>query len=180
MKSKQFRIDIFGLKHGSHDFEFEFDEQLFKKHEDSIVESGKGICKIELVKKDRLIEVNFHITGHLDMICDRSAEEFDYQIDIEEQLILKYGEKYDDSHDEIWTIPNSQQDIHFEKNLYDYLTLAVPMKKLHPDFEEEEEDEDVELELVYSSEDEETEEEEATDDEIMDPRWEALKNIKKN
>ncbi|PIB34284.1 hypothetical protein BFP72_01975 [Reichenbachiella sp. 5M10] len=176
--SKHFRIDIFGLKLGSHDFDFEFNEELFKKSEGSLIESGHGHCDIVLIKKERLIEVNFHITGTVELVCDRSMDTFDHPIDIEEQLILKYGEEFDDSQDEIWTIPNGQQSINVEKNIFDYLTLAVPMKKLHPRFEEEEDDE-YELQLVYTSEEdeEETDEQDSNEEEI-DPRWALLKKIK--
>ncbi|RJE70915.1 MULTISPECIES: DUF177 domain-containing protein [Reichenbachiella] len=176
--NKHFKIDIFGLKLGSHDFSFEFDKSLFEKNEDSVIEAGQGRCDIQLIKKERLIEVNFDISGTIVLLCDRSLESFDYPIDIQEQLILKYGEEFDDSQDDIWTIPDGQQSINVEKNIFDYLTLAVPMKKIHPKFEEEgDEDDEYELELVYSS-DVEEEETESTPEEEIDPRWALLKNIK--
>lgn len=178
MRNKLFKIDIFGLKLGTHEFNFEFDDKLFAKYEGSIIQKGKGDCKIELVKKERLIELNFHITGQVELTCDRSNDPFDYTLDIREQLILKFGEVFDDSEDDIWTIPNGQQGIHFEKCLYDYLTLAIPMKRLHPRFDEDENDE--ELHLVYSSKEEESTNGDSKNDEIVDPRWEALKNINKN
>lgn len=175
--NKDFRIDIFGLKTGVHEFSFDFKETLFENQEDSLIENGQGTCDIELVKKDRLIEVNFDIHGSIKLTCDRSMEEFDYPISIQEQLILKYGEEFDDSEDDIWTIPSGQQSINIEKNIFDYLTLAVPMKKLHPRFEEEEEDDEYELELVYSSDEEEVEDT-APEEEEIDPRWALLKKIK--
>jgi uncharacterized protein len=177
-ENKNFRIDIFGLKLGVHEFDFDFNDTLFENHEDSLIESGQGECKIELVKKDRLIEVNFDIEGSIVLTCDRSMEEFDYPVSIQEQLILKYGEEFDDSQDEIWTIPNGQQSINLEKNIFDYLTLAVPMKKLHPRFELEEEDDEYELELVYSSIEDEEEVDTTPDEEEIDPRWALLKKIK--
>jgi len=178
MKNKPFKIDIFGLKLGKYEFDFEFDDKLFLKYEGSIIEKGKGSCKIELVKKERLLELTFFIVGKAALICDRSNDVFDYTIDIQEQLILKFGEVFDDSEDDIWTIPDGQQSINFEKCLYDYLTLAIPMKKLHPRFDEDEDEN--ELHLVYSSKDEENTDDDSENDEIVDPRWEALKNINKN
>ncbi|UXP30619.1 DUF177 domain-containing protein [Reichenbachiella agarivorans] len=175
-ENKHFRIDIYGLRLGSHSFSFDIDNSLFEKYDDSVIESGKAHCAIELVKKERLIEVNFSITGTVELVCDRSLEAFDHPIDIEEQLILKYGEDFDDSQDDIWTIPDGQQSINVEKCIFDYLTLSIPMKKLHPKFEEEEDDE-YELSLVYSSEEDENESEES-DDQDIDPRWALLKNIK--
>lgn len=173
---RQYKIDIYGLKIGVHEFDFEFDNKLFENVEDSVIESGHGKCTVILDKKERLISMDFKIEGMIELICDRSLESFDYPIDIEENLIVKYGEEFDDSEDDLLVIPDTQESLNVASNIYEYLTLAVPMKKIHPDFQDEEDDEELEIALVYSSEDEETDEKE--DNEAIDPRWAALKNIK--
>ncbi|WP_422360261.1 YceD family protein [Reichenbachiella sp.] len=173
---RQYKIDIFGLKIGLHEFDFEFDKKLFENIEDSVIESGHGKCTVILDKKERLISMDFKIEGVIELICDRSLESFDYPINIEENLIVKYGEEYDDSEDELLVIPDTQESLNVELNIYEYLTLAVPMKKIHPDFQDDEDDEEHELALVYTSEDEEADDKE--DNEVIDPRWAALKNVK--
>ncbi|WP_456458411.1 YceD family protein [Reichenbachiella sp.] len=173
---RQYKIDIYGLKIGVHEFDFEFDKKLFENVEDSVIESGHGKCTVILDKKERLISMDFKIEGMIELICDRSLESFDYPINIEENLIVKYGEEYDDSEDDLLVIPDTQESLNVASSIYEYLTLAVPMKKIHPDFQDEEDDEGLEIALVYSSEDEETDEKE--DNEAIDPRWAALKNIK--
>jgi uncharacterized metal-binding protein YceD (DUF177 family) len=55
--------------------------------------------------------------------------------------------------------------------IYEFITLAVPLKKLHPRYEETEDDEP---DLIYTSEDEDTDRENGE----VDPRWEALKKLK--
>ncbi|WP_420582849.1 YceD family protein [Reichenbachiella sp.] len=175
-ENRQYKIDIFGLKIGVHEFDFEFDKKLFENIEDSVIESGHGKCTVVLDKKERLISMDFKIEGVIELICDRSLESFDFPVNIEENLIVKYGEEYDDSEDELLVIPDTQESLNVESNIYEYLTLAVPMKKIHPDFQDEEEDEEYELALVYSSEEEDTSSKE--ENEVIDPRWAALKNIK--
>jgi uncharacterized metal-binding protein YceD (DUF177 family) len=66
------------------------------------------------------------------------------------------------------------------QHVYDFINLAIPMKKIHPRFQEEEEDEDdeIEVKLIYSSTPEEDELKE--EDEQVDPRWNILKNLKNN
>lgn len=169
---RNFKIDIFGLKIGTHDFDFDFDQKLFDNIEDRLIDSGHGTCKVTLIKKETMIELLFQISGSLDLICDRSMENFDYPVALSEKLILKYGDEFDDSRDDFWVIPSTQQRINVEQILYEFLSLAVPMKKLHPKFQDEDEEG---LEFVYSSEDEIVEEEE---EKKTDPRWDALKNIK--
>lgn len=175
-ENRQYKIDIYGLKIGVHEFDFEFDEKLFENIEDSVLETGHGKCAIVLDKKETLISIDFKIEGVIGLICDRSVEPFDYPISIEETLMIKYGEAFDDSRDDLLIIPSTQESINVESHIYEYLTLAVPMKKIHPDFEDEIEEEDEEIALVYTSEDEQSDEKE--NDDVIDPRWAALKNIK--
>ncbi|UXX79610.1 DUF177 domain-containing protein [Reichenbachiella carrageenanivorans] len=175
-ENRQYRIDIYGLKLGIHEFDFEFDRKLFENIEDSVIESGHGKCSVTLDKKETLISMNFKIEGVIELICDRSLEPFDYPIDIEENLIVKYGEELDDSRDDLLVISNTQESINVESNIYEYLTIAVPMKRIHPDFQDEEDDDENEVALVYTSENAEADEKE--DDDAIDPRWAALKNIK--
>ena len=171
---KNYKIDIYGLKNGSHEYEFEFDQSLFENFENRLIDAGSGRCAVTLLKKDTLIELDFSITGTLELTCDRSMELFDHPIQLSEVLILKYGDVFDDSRDDFWIIPNTEQSINISHVLYEYLTLAVPMKKLHPKFQDEEDDQ---MELVYSSEDHIDESD--NEENEVDPRWNALKNIKK-
>lgn len=174
-ENKQFRIDIYGLKNGVHEFDFEFNDTLFDRFENRLIESGSGDCQVILTKKERMIELSFLINGSIELICDRSLEAFDYPLNLEHKLILKYGEEFDDSNDEMWVIPSGQQSINIAQLLYEYMSLAVPMKKLHPRFEEDEDE--AELAFVYSSDD--IDEQDPEDEsENNDPRWAALKNIK--
>lgn len=175
-ENRQYKIDIYGLKIGVHDFEFEFDRKLFENVEDSVIESGHGHIKVTLDKKETLISVDFKIEGVIELICDRSLESFDYPVDIEENLIIKFGEDFDDSRDDLLVISSTQESINVESNLYEYLTLAVPMKKIHPDFQDEDEEDEEEIALVYSSQDDKSSDNE--DEDAIDPRWAALKDIK--
>ena len=171
--NRDFQINIYGLRNGVHEYEFEFSQELFENFENRLIDSGKGQCLVKLEKKETLMELTFLITGNLELTCDRSTDPFDYPIDLTESLRIKYGEEFDDSRDDFWVIPNTEQSLNIEQVLYEFLTLAVPLKKLHPRFEGEDEEG---MELVYSSEEEN--EEEIEDENEVDPRWDALKNIK--
>lgn len=53
--------------------------------------------------------------------------------------------------------------------IYEFIALAIPMKKLHPRFQDEPDDEGS---IIYTSDTDKKEEEE------IDPRWEKLKKLK--
>jgi uncharacterized metal-binding protein YceD (DUF177 family) len=73
-------------------------------------------------------------------------------------------------------IPQDKATLNVGQFLYEYIALALPMKRIHPKFQEQEEDDDDETEgkIIYTSQTEED------DSEVkIDPRWEALKKLKK-
>ena len=170
--NKKYNINIFGLKSGVHKFSFEYSSELFSIDEFSLVDEGQGVCNLELEKSDTLISLNFSIIGKVQLTCDRTLDKFDYKIELNNKLILKYGDDFDDIDDEIWIIQDNLQVFNIERNIFEFINVSIPLKRLHPRFGNEDLDE---LSLVYSSEKEDCIEE---SEEVVDPRWAALKNLK--
>jgi len=64
--------------------------------------------------------------------------------------------------------------------IYEFILLALPAKKIHPDHRNELDDEEDDLDGLYVYIDSEKESEESEDEDInVDPRWEKLKNLNK-
>ena len=114
------------------------------------------------------------------MICDRSLECFDYNIDINEQVIFKYGEDEMELENNIYVITGSTQRLRLGQIIYELITVAIPMRKLHPRFAEE----DLERDdgLYYSSYEKSGTDrsQNKTDRDSTDPRWDALKKLRDN
>ncbi|MEQ6119578.1 DUF177 domain-containing protein [Reichenbachiella sp. MALMAid0571] len=171
---RAYDIDVYGLRLGVHNFEFEFSDELFEveeAEEEQIVEKGQGLCKVTLEKSELLITLLFEIKGEVELVCDRSLEEFMFPLAINERLILKYGDELDDSGDDVWIVPYGIQTFNVKRNILEFINVAIPMKRLHPKFGE---DDAEGMELIYSSEDDESESQE----EDIDPRWAALQQLK--
>jgi len=168
----KFDIDIIKLGTGSHDYQFEIGNSFFEAFDGEIINKGKGKVDVTLDKNERLIDVTFHFKLNVELTCDRSLEKFDYQIDETEGLIFKYGEEEGELDENIIIIPHSSQRINLAQHIYEFTSLAVPMKKLHPKFD----DTDDTDELVYSSNEEYQPE---VENQATDPRWEALQKLKK-
>lgn len=166
--SRRYKIDIFGLSNDTHQFQFEFDEAFFSEFENSLVSKGKGTCAIYLTKSDSMMNLRFTIEGAIELVCDRSLELFDFPISIDREVIYKFGDEEKELSEDVLVIPQNSQEINIGDFLYEFISIEVPMKKLHPRFD----DEDDSDELIYSSK-EENEEKKGTD-----PRWEALKKLK--
>ncbi len=117
--------------------------------------------------------LNFRIDAFVELICDRSLDSFDYPIKIDEKVIIKFGEDNYSLSEDVIVIKQDTASINIGEFIYEFITLAVPLKKLHPRFEDELEEDD-EPEMIYTSQDEE----ETDDSQETDPRWEALKKLK--
>jgi uncharacterized metal-binding protein YceD (DUF177 family) len=181
-KLKEFEIGIAKLSNKQHLYEFELDDSFFDLFTKDIILGGKLLAKVVLDKTESLLTFHFDIKGHVRLTCDRSLEEFDHPVDLQETFRIKYGPENAELNDDLWQITNDTQAVNIAQHLYDYIGLSLPMKKLHPRFlaemeEEEDNDEDI---LIYSSRNaaaDHEDGEDGDDDDDVDPRWDALKNL---
>ena len=178
MKDQEFSINVFALKIGTHEFDYEINGDFLKVFDPDLVEEADISTVIELRKSETMIEAQFNIEGAVTLTCDRSLETYTDEVAIQKRMFFKFGEQAEELSDEIEIIPYNQHEVDVSHLIYEFIAISIPMKKLHPKFRSEDQDDEFES-LIYSSQqDVETTKEEDTDKKI-DPRWEALKNIKK-
>ncbi|HVD99235.1 MAG TPA: DUF177 domain-containing protein [Cytophagaceae bacterium] len=179
MKSlKEFDIEIFRLTDGKQSFDYDLDDKFFAAIEGSILEKGKLKATVVLDRSERLILADFKIKGIVELLCDRSVEPYDYEIDSDENLVFKFGDEFEELSEDVIMIPRDLQKLNLAQYLYEFIGLAIPMKRLHPKFQEEdtEEEDEQETRLIYRSD--ENEDNKSDDSETIDPRWNALKDLK--
>jgi uncharacterized protein len=169
-----FGVNILGLSLTVHQFDFELDSGFFKQYGSEMITEGKLKATVSLNKHETFIETNFRIEGNIVLTCDRSLDEFDFPININQKLMYKYGDEDKEISEEVMMIHRDTATLDLGQPMFEYIVLAVPIKKLHPRFVEEEDDNE-EGKLIYSS----ATEDEKSDESMVDPRWEALKKLKK-
>lgn len=167
-----FDIDIYKLSDGKHSFEFEFDASFFTLFEDSIVENGAGNIEVVLDKTPTMITLNFHLEGEVELVCDRSLDNFMFKINEDRAVRLKYGDHQEELSEDLFLISTNTQKIDVGQFVYEFISLAIPMKKLHPRYDNDVESDEM---VFYSADDSEDKSNEG-----IDPRWNELKKIKKN
>ena len=136
-----------------------------------------------LHKSEVVSQFDFHIKGPVRLICDRSLEEFEHPLEVEQTLLVRYGQEDLELDVNVLQIVPETQYINIAQHLYDYIGLAVPMKKLAPRFieEDKEREDDPEAEglLIYSTGSEGDDNEDDDDEDgPIDPRFAALKKLK--
>ena len=174
-KESQYDLNLAKLALKTHHFEYELGADFFALFDQPLVEQGHLHAEVELLKTERLMTLNFHITGTVRLTCDRSLDEFDQPLDIQEQLLVRFGDEAKELDDNVLQITPETQTLPLAQHLYDYIGLALPMKKLHPRFQDEADDNpDAPTKLIFSTR---PADDAPDDDEPADPRWAALRNL---
>lgn len=180
----KYNIDIYGLEDKQYDYDMESGDAFFEEMEQDLIEHGHFKTHVVLNKSATMIQLRFQTKGSVTLTCDRSLETFEEPIDSDERIILKFGDHNEELTEEIEIISRNTNRINVARYVFDFIALSLPVKKLHPSLRTEEddfnlEDDEEEGTLVYTSGGEAEEGEEGQDEEEIDPRWEALKNLKK-
>ena len=173
---REYDIDILRLANRRHEYTFESDDAFFAQFPGSLVKHGKVRTNLLLDKSETMLQLQFSIAGTVELICDRTLEPFEHPLEVAEKLILKFGENRETLTDELEIIPRDAQRINVAQFIYEFVGLALPMKKIHPRLRDEKYPETAEGLLVYTSGGE-SEAEDETDGPAADPRWEALRRL---
>jgi uncharacterized protein len=169
---ERYRINILGLSLNIHHFEYDLGAEFFKKYGTDLVPEGAFKVNLILDKRETFLEGSFKIKGSVKLVCDRSLDEFDQPIDVSSKIIFKYGDEDKEVSEDVVIIHHGTETLEVGQYIYEFIALAIPMKRLHPRYKNESEDEGG---IIYTSE---TGEEKKNDE--IDPRWEMLKKLNKN
>lgn len=185
--SKKYLLDISSLRNESYDFVFEGGDDLFGLIKETLdvdieVEKGKFVANLRLVKSEVMVKIDFDIKGVLNLVCDRSLDEFEQPFEVQSLHVFKYGTTPEDYSDEITVISNGMQSVDMAPLLYELIALQIPMKKLHPRYK----DEDTKDSIIYvavsstnnkNNKKEITTTETAPKEQKIDPIWAKLADL---
>ena len=170
----EYDIPIHGLKEGIQTFWFEIKTDFFEHFENPDLPGGNLNLNLTLHKRSQFLELDFNIKGSLNLICDRCLEVFDNKVEIENKLLVRFGNKFEELDDNIIVIPKEYSRFNIAQYIYEFAVLSVPYKKVHPD--DEKGDSGCNPEMIKILNELRVEEKKITNDNI-DPRWDKLKNL---
>ena len=167
-KENEFLIPVSGLALGVHDFKFDIKDGFFAERDYSEVRQGEVTVNLEVEREETMMTLNFQLEGKVLVTCDRCADEFFIPIQGEQVFYIKFGADEAEESDDVAVVPAEEHAYDVSSLIYEYIILAIPMHRVHPDGE----CNPKVLEML--SHDEEPSEKEGE----MDPRWAALKDVK--
>lgn len=169
---KDYVIQFVGLKEGDHSFDYEIGNTFFKIFEFDEFNDAKIHAEVELIKKSTLLEFKFKVSGTVNVNCDLTNEPFDQVIDNYFDLIVNFGDEYNDDNEEILIVPHGEYEINIAQYIYELIVLSVPSKRIHPGVK----DGSLKSEILNKLE-ELSPNAIANDNEEIDPRWNTLKKL---
>ena len=114
------------------------------------------------------------MSGSVNINCDLTNEPFNQVIENDFNLVVKFGNEYNDDNEEILIIPHSEYEINISQYIYELIVLSVPLKRVHPGVI----DGSLNSEILNKLEELSPKGlEEKTENEEIDPRWNTLKKL---
>ncbi len=168
-----YALPICGLKEGRHYYDFEINKEFFEQFEESEVKEGNLKAVIEADKRSTHIDLVIRIRGDVRISCDRCLGVFSQTIDCGYRLLIKFGKVHDESDPDIITIPADENELDLRQFFYEYIVLALPIQRVHPD--DKNGKSTCNPEMLKKLKEHIVNEENGTD-----PRWDELKKLVNN
>ncbi|GAB3987833.1 DUF177 domain-containing protein [Spirosoma daeguense] len=178
---RAYDIHIAGLDNKRYEYDFTSEDAFFAALEQELIQKGNIQTHLVLDKSETMIRLDFHSTGMVEQTCDRSLDEYEEPIDTRQTMLLKFGDHNEELSDEIELIERNTPTINVARYIFEFISLSLPMKRLHPRFRNEDDEEDSENQngrVIYRSDDESVNDND--DQQGIDPRWAALRKLNNN
>ncbi|MCK5820902.1 MAG: DUF177 domain-containing protein [Bacteroidales bacterium] len=131
-----FKIQFHSFEIGVHEMVFDVNDSFFVFFEDSEVSRGQVEISVIMTKSERQMQFDLHLSGEVEVVCDRCLDPFSQPIDSRFTMVGKFGDgNSEDELDVIW-IPRGDHELDLAGYIYEYIILSLPIKKVHPDNED--------------------------------------------
>lgn len=134
-KLREFNIPFVGLSLGNHRFTYIIDDRFFARFETSEIEKASVHIELDLDREERMLILNFNITGTIGVTCSRCLDEFDLKVAGNQEFFVKFGNEFREEDDNVLVIPEHESHIDISGLIYDYLHLMIPFRVVHPEDE---------------------------------------------
>jgi len=170
--NQKYIIPFKGLNNGNYNFSFKLNRDFFNSFEVEEINKVELEAEVQLVKKTNYLELEFSITGFIEVICDVCLDFYAQKIESGGKLYIRFGEVNNELSEELIVIASNQTEIDISQQLYDFSMLGIPFRKQHDIDSKGESGCDPEMVKILSNMMEKDENRQ------NDPRWSNLKNLK--
>lgn len=174
-KTKDYLIPFIGLKLGKHHFEYQISNKFFELFDYHEFQNSDIKVNLVLEKKSTMLELSFKHKGTVNVPCDLTGEDFDLPIKGKMNLIVRFGETFNNDNEELLILPHGEFEIDVAQYVYEMIVLSVPLRRVHPGVK----DGSLKTEALTKLNELAVKEqkEENKKEENIDPRWDKLKQL---
>ncbi|MBR3907053.1 MAG: DUF177 domain-containing protein [Bacteroidaceae bacterium] len=167
----KYNVDLKGLKTAPLEMEFDLDNAFFGDIEGEEFQKGTVKATVTVQKNRDVYDFAFVLEGTVVVPCDRCLDDLEIEVSTENSLKVKLGDDYADEGDTV-IVPEQDGDFNIAWYLYEFIVLALPMKRVHAPGK-------CNHEMTGKLKKHSVEESDVADGEEqeIDPRWAGLKNI---
>ncbi len=161
------KIHFTSLKSGVYTYSYQLDNTFFEDFKNEEIKGGKVNFDVKMERREHILLFTFSFKGQVNTLCDRCLGEMSVDIEGEEQLNVRFSDTEQSEDEETVILPESADEIDLTPWLYEYVAVRIPLQHMHPEGE-------CDPEVTKYITDDMSE----RDDDYIDPRWEALKELK--
>ena len=166
-----FVIPFRGLKEGEHQFDYIINNSFFEVYPYEDILDADINVHLNFIKKSTLFELGFTAIGNVKVFCDISNESYLQPIEGALDLVIKFGDDYNNENEDILIIPYGEYEVDIDQYLYEMIVLSIPLKKIHPGII------DGSLKTDILDKLEELQPNKEQNNNSIDPRWDKLKGL---
>lgn len=131
-KFTEYKLPLKSMPVGSQEFDYKIGKQFFVNMENNDVRDADINVKLIVEHKNDFYDLNFAVSGNLVVACDRCLDDLVLPVENSYHTVVKYGEDYNDENDDFLVIPESDNYLNVAYMIHDTITLAIPIKHVHP------------------------------------------------
>lgn len=173
--TNEFLIPFIGLKLGKHQFDFQINKSFFERFDYHEYEDCDIKVTVVLDKKSTMLELSFKQKGTVNVPCDLTNEMFDLPVKAKLNLVVQFGENFNNDNEELLILPHGEHQIDVSQYIYEMIVLSVPLKRIHPGIKDGTLKTETLEKLTELSVKEQKKE--SKKEEEIDPRWDKLKQL---
>jgi uncharacterized metal-binding protein YceD (DUF177 family) len=172
---KEYTIPFIGLKLGEHRFNFEITNTFFEHFGYEEFDHASIKLEVLLDKKTTLLDISLKFDGYVGVSCDITNEPYDQKISGSYAFVVKFGEEFDNEHDDLLILPHGSYEVNIQQYVYESIVLAVPARRIHPGVADGTLKSEILDKLKELSPKDSLKKQHNGDD--TDPRWDELKKL---
>ena len=172
---RNYSINVARLPLGPSEDEFEVGDDFFEQVGDTLIQAVTVQVKVHLVKYGTHVDTTFHLSGTVKIPCDRCGVYYPHPVDETQRIIYTFDEDMDFEGYEVMYVRPHEPMLSLVQELYDFINLAVPIRKVPP----------IEIHLcapevlkVLGLDEKGNPLPRSSKKETIDPRWEQLRKLK--